>query len=171
VTRRMVDSTNVHNIPLDVDIAGVYRNGSGAADPAVVARRFPQDKYVTVWIDVLGTAADSCQIVDVEPGNVRAEHAPRWIKARRAAVHTSLPTVYCDRTRHPEVVQACEAEGLKAGQHYQFWIATLDGSTKMNGVELDTIPGVVAVQVEGGQSAAFDRSVVYNDRWHPSPQP
>ena len=65
---------------------------------------------------------------------------------------------------------ASEVSTRKAsGRDYDLWISTLDGSEDFQGKPLAHIPGVVAVQVEGGPSAAWDRSVVYDDRWHPLP--
>ena len=56
---------------------------------------------------------------------------------------------------------------LPRGKYVILWIATLDGSEVMNGQRLRAVPGVVAVQVEGGEHALFDRSVVCDPRWHP----
>jgi hypothetical protein len=163
----MGDSTVVANIPLTVQLVGVYRNGSYAADQATVAARFPANRYVIVWIDVDGSHAGSAQVLDVEIGDASPQSAPGWIKARRAAVHTSLPTIYCNRSTLPSVLAACTAQELTAGEHYQLWISTLDGTETWNGHQLRTVPGVVAVQVEGGMTAAWDRSIVYNPHWHP----
>jgi hypothetical protein len=170
--RTMGDAWSLENIPLTwngrpLDIVAVYRNGGGAADPAKLNQRFPATRYVHVWIDALGTAPDSCQVADVEKGDISPENAPGWVKRRRALVHTSLPAVYCDRSTLLAVQGYCAAEGLKSGRDYQLWISTLDGSEDYNGKPLKAIPGVVAVQVEGGVSAAWDRSVVYDDHWHP----
>jgi hypothetical protein len=166
--RTMGDAVDPADIPLTVDIVGVYRNGLFAADPAKVAARFPAAKYVTVWIDVNGTCPHSAQVLDVEEGDAGPAQAPGWVKARRAVVHTSLPTLYCDRAVLPDVQRECAAAGLKSGRDYQLWPSTLDGSeTDLRGRPLRDIPGVVAVQVEGGPAAAWDRSVVYYDNWHP----
>jgi hypothetical protein len=164
--RIMGDATTLANIPLTVAIVGVYRNGRYMADPNALNQRFPLSRYVHVWIDVDGSCPGSAQVLDVERFDATPEQAPAWVKARRKVVHTSLPTLYCDRSTLPAVLAECAAEGLIAGEHYQLWIATLDNSTEWNGRELRTIPGVVAVQLEtvGG---AWDRSVVYEPRWHP----
>ena len=170
--RTMGDSTTLANIPLryngrPLDIAAVYGTGLYTAKAADVAARFPSRNYVVVWIDALGTAPQSCQVLDVEPGCATAGRAPGWVKERRAVVHTSLPTVYCDRDDLPHVLANCTAEGLTAGEHYQLWISTLDGTETWNGRHLSAVPGVVACQVEGGPAASWDRSVVYDDAWHP----
>jgi hypothetical protein len=164
--RIMGDATTLASIPLTVSIVGVYRNGRYAADPAVVNQRFPLSRFVHVWIDVDASCPASAQVLDVEKFDATPEQAPGWVKARRKAVHTSLPTVYCNRSTLPAVLAECAAEGLIAAEHYQLWIATLDNGESWNGRELRTIPGVVAVQLEtvGG---AWDRSVVYEPRWHP----
>lgn len=167
MTRTMGDGVVLANIPQTVDIVAVYRNGLWRADPAAVAKRFPPKAIVTVWIDVNGTAPGSCQVLDVEKGDAGPNQAPGWIKARRAAVHTSLPTVYCNRSTLPDVEAACSAAGLLAGRDYQLWISTLDGTETMNGKALKSVPGVVACQLAGGMTAKWDRSVVYDDAWHP----
>lgn len=167
--RTMGDAVTLANIPLSVDIAAVYRNGLFAADPAQLNQRFPATRYVHVWIDVNGSCPESAQVLDIEAGDAGPNQAPGWVKARRAVVHTSLPTLYCDRAELLAVQAACAAEGLKSGRDYDLWISTLDGSEDFQGKPLAHIPGVVAVQVEGGPSAAWDRSVVYDDRWHPLP--
>jgi hypothetical protein len=167
----MGDSTRLESIPLSVQIAAVYRNGLYAARPADVAGRFPASRYVVVWIDVNGSAPESCQILDVERYDASPEQAPGWIRRRRALVHTSLPTVYCDRSTLTAVQLHCGAAGLKSGTDYQLWISTLDGTTTLDGTPsgrpLLSIPGVVAIQLHGGPSAPWDQSTVYNDRWHP----
>lgn len=164
--RIMGDAVTLASIPTTVSIVGVYRNGRYAADPNAVNQRFPLSKYVHVWIDIDASCPASAQVLDVEKYDATPEQAPAWVKARRKVVHTSLPTLYCNRDTLPSVLAECAAEGLIAGEHYQLWIATLDGTTKWNQRELSTIPGVVAVQLEtvGG---AWDRSVVYDPRWHP----
>lgn len=168
MTRTMGDSARgPAAIPQTVDIVALYRNGRFPADPALAARRFPAKAVVTVWIDVNGTAPKTCQVLDVEKGDASPSAAPAWIRARRAAVHTSLPTIYCDRSTYPDVVKACSAAGLLPGAHYQFWISTLDGTETMKGVPLARTLGVVACQFKGGMTAAWDESVVYDPDWHP----
>lgn len=156
----MGDSVTVANIPLNVQIAAVYENGLWPADPLAVARRFPATKYVTVWIDVNGSAAAHCQILDVEKGDATTAQAPGWIRARRAVVHTSLPTIYCNRSTYSGLVRTCAVGGLVAGRDYELWVSTLDG-TRFTG------QGVVACQYQGGATAKYDLSEVYYDKWHP----
>lgn len=165
--RTMGDAVAWMNIPRTADIIAVYRNGNWPAKPEDVNAYFPLTKYVHVWIDVNGSCPESAQVLDVEKGDATPQQAPGWIQARRKVVHTSLPTVYCDRSNLIGVQAECAAAGLKSGRDYQLWISTLDGSEDFQGKPLRSIPGVVAVQVEGGPTAKWDRSVVYDDRWHP----
>jgi hypothetical protein len=169
MTRTMGDSTNYKNIPLDVNIVGVYGNGLYAAEPADVAARFPPNKYVTVWFDVLGNAPGKCQILDVESGDATPARAPGWVKERRGLVKTSLPTLYCNRTTLPVLIYNCALSNLYAAADYQLIVSTLDGTELINGRPLHTVPGVVACQDFGGITAKFDQSIVYDDRWHPLP--
>lgn len=168
MSRLMGDSVRVANIPLNVQMVGVYENGEYAADPLVVARRFPASKYVTVWFDVNGEAPEHCQILDVENGNATVGRAPGWVRERRAVVHTSLPTLYCDRSTMSGLIRTCAVGGLVAARDYQLGISTLDGTeTDLEGRPLSSIPGVVFCQFQGGIKAPYDLSRVYNDRWHP----
>lgn len=165
--RVMGDSTNLLKIPTTVDMVAVYRNGDWPADPAVVAARFPPKRKVAVWIDVTGADASSCQILDVESGDAPVAAAPGWIRRRAAAVHSSLPTIYCNRSTYPNLIVACQHSGLQAGKHYQLGISTLDGTQSMNGRLLMTYAGVVFCQYHGGVTAPYDLSAVYDDKWHP----
>jgi hypothetical protein len=170
--RVMGDSTVVARIPQrwngrPLDIAAVYGTGLYTARAADVAARFPAAHYVTVWIDAIGTAPQACQVLDVERYDATPQHAPGWIRKRASLVHTSLPTVYCNRSTLPDVEASCSAAGLHPGKHYQLWISTLDGTETYQGRHLSAVPGVVACQLEGGPGATWDRSVVYDDRWHP----
>lgn len=167
--RKMGDSSHIDSIPLDVNIAALYFNGDYAVSQAVAAQRFPAGKYVTVWIDVFGNAPQHAQVLDVEKGAASTAAAPAWIRARRAAVHSSLPTIYCNRSTMPALIRTCAIGGLTPAEDYQLWIATLDGTEKIAGVALRSITGVVACQYQGGQKAAFDLSNVYDPKWHPMP--
>lgn len=167
MTRTMGDSVNLAAIPLTVDMVGVYCNGDFAVDPALVARRFPPAKYVIVWYDVFGNAPDRAQILDVENGAASTARAPGWVRARRSVVHTSLPTLYCNRSTMTTLIRTCSVSGLVAGRDYQLGISTLDGTEDFNGVPLKSIPGVVFCQLKGGPTAPYDLSKVYDDKWHP----
>lgn len=161
MTRIMGDSAQWKNIPKTVNLAALYRNGLYAVQPVEAKAWFPSTVGI-LWIDVLGNMPESCQILDVEKWDATPDQAPGWIKARRAVVHTSLPTIYCDRSTRPAVITDCAAAGLEAAVHYEFWISTLDG-TEFHA------PGVVACQDHGGPTAPWDSSKVYDDRWHPYP--
>lgn len=167
MTRIMGDAVNFAAIPKSVNMVAVYRNGLYAADPAAVAKLFPPSKYVTVWIDALGNAPESCQVADVEMGDLDPKEFPGWAKKRAELVHTSLPTGYCDRSTYSALTSYCKAAALIAGTHYQLWISTLDGTETMNGKGLWTYPGVIGCQKSGGPKAAYDMSVIYDDKWHP----
>lgn len=160
----MGDSAQWKNIPKTVNLAALYRNGLYAVNPADAAAWFGP-KVGLLWIDVDGSQPGSCQILDVEKWDATPDQAPGWIKRRRAVVHTSLPTIYCDRstlTENGGVIDSCQEAGLVAGRDYQLWISTLDGTSVFG-------PGIVASQYHGGPSAPFDLSTVYDDRWHPFP--
>lgn len=168
MTRKMGDAWEYSLIPLAVDMVALYCNGQAAASAGVAAKRFPASKYVTIWVDIFGTAPDKAQVLDVENGAASAATAPGWIRNRRALVHTSLPTLYCNRSTLPGLKRTCSVGGLVAGRDYQLWISTLDNTQHLaDGTPLNTVPGVVACQYQGGMEAPYDLSVVYDDRWHP----
>jgi hypothetical protein len=167
VTRKMYDAAVPGNIPASAPMIAVYFNGAWPATPAELADRFDPRKTVTVWIDVIGDAPLHAQVLDVERMDAPAARAPGWIKERAAAVHTSLPTVYCNRSTLPSVTAVCRNAGLAAGKHYQLWISCLDGQEAADRAQLASVAGVVAAQYQGGPTAPYDISDVYDDRWHP----
>lgn len=163
MTRIMYDSTSVADIPLTTDLAAAYGNGV-FADVAGLNARFP-DRSKHVLIDVNGSDALFCDVLDVEYGNATPAQARPWIQQRLAAGRRA--TVYCNRDTIPAVWAAC------AGLSYNLWIATLDGTTTWNGRELSSVAGVVAVQYQGQAQTGIhaDKSLVYDDSWPAVRQP
>lgn len=165
--RKMYDAEDWTKLPANAEMIAVYFNGRGAVTPAQVATRFDPRKTVTLYIDVNGTAAAHAQVLDVEQLDVPAAHSAAWVKQRAALVHTSLPTIYCNRSTLPAVTTVCRNAGLFAGKHYQLWISCLDDQEAADRAQLANVAGVVAAQYHGGPNAAYDISDVYDDRWHP----
>lgn len=166
MTRIMRDSTTAADIPAaGADIIAGYGNGRYAWSKEDWAR-FPHAQHAR--IDVNGSDADGCSILDVETGDATPAQAPGWIR-RRHALHGGRATVYCNRATMPAVVQHCKADGLVLGADWVLWVATGDGTKT-----LPDMHGVVAVQdrwqnLTGGH---WDESIVYDDHWHaPAPKP
>ena len=165
MTRIMRDSTTAADIPLHgLGLAAGYGNGIykwSAADWA----RFPGIPHV--GIDVNGSDAAGCGVLDVEKGDATPDHAPAWVRARLALKPAYPPIIYCNRSTLTPVFNALNAAGLHVVRDFRLWIATLDGVTK-------TVPdmtGVTAVQYAGQQQTGghYDESIVYDDTWHAQP--
>jgi hypothetical protein len=157
--RYMYDSTTVGSLPSNAKMVAVYANGRFFAKPADVQSQCPAAEVV--WIDVNGSDPGA-YVLDVENGDATAGQCYRWIKG--GSHNGRKPTIYCSRDTIEAVWAAVSAAG---GADYALWVATLDGTTKWNGRELSTVPGVVAVQVQGAAALGFnaDLSYVYDSTW------
>lgn len=166
-TRTMYDSVNVDGIPADGQLVAVYGNGRYKADPSAVTARFPADRYVTLWIDVTGANADTCQILDVETGDASPDTAAMWVQSYRVLHKNQLGTIYCNASTKDSVLSACQRAGQFAGRDYYLWIASWGASdTELNALRSES--GVVAVQ--NVNSDNYDQSVVFDAKWHPQPE-
>lgn len=170
MTRIAGDSTTVADIPLDVDIAAVYFDGSYATTIINAESRFPGDKYGLALIDVTGQHPLETSVLDVENGDATPAMAASWIDTRRRHGDETLAVIYCNRSTVDAVDAACSADGFKRGVHYGLWIATLDGTE----VEHHEGDGIVACQRDSATQTGghWDRSLVYDDNiWRPATPP
>jgi hypothetical protein len=173
VARIMGDSTNLAHIPLTVQIAAYYDDGSlGVATPAQVEQRFPHAKYGWCVIDVNGSTP-AADVRDWETGD-KAGSLEQWVIDHNAAAGKKNAVVYCNRSTIPEVRQLTGSQIL--GTDYWLWVATLDGTVFGPG----QYPHVIANQVKGAQLTGgdWDMSVVYDDTFFlplakpkPAPKP
>jgi len=112
---------------------------------------------------------------DSEPGDMNPASAAMWASGERAAGH--WPVIYCDRSDKPHVIAACTTRQLRLSKDYGLWVATLDGGfADLDGTDLRTQPGVVAVQYEAAAAAGgdYDVSLVVSPAWRaaaPVPAP
>jgi hypothetical protein len=161
--RYMYDSTILQDIPHSAQLVGVYGNGRYAVNISELNELFP-DHSTHVLIDVSGTDAEFCDVLDVESGDATPEMCPAWIRQRLSAGRHA--TIYCARDTIPAIRATC------TGLDYLLWVATLDGTTTYDGTELSTLPGVVAVQYEGILQTGInaDKSVVYDEYWPLKPK-
>ena len=117
-------------------------------------------------IDCYGTVPKKAEILDVEPGCTPGVHAAvTWVKKRKAAFPGAYPPIiYCNRDKLTPLRHAMNAAGLRLVKDFRLWIATLDGTKR-----LDDMTGVTAVQYadEGITGGHYDESIVYDDDWHP----
>lgn len=181
MTRIMRDSTVLGDIPIQgTELVAGYVNGSGTATEADFAR-FRGIPHV--HIDVFGTAPEAAGVLDFEQGNpTTPEGCAVWAKRRRAALPGHYPAViYCDRSHLTPLFNAMNAAGLQIVKDFRLWIATLDGTERV-----DDMTGVTAVQYKRARKQApdgsfveppsdsvttghFDESIVYDDNWHSDP--
>jgi len=166
MTRLMRDSTNLNDIPIDgTDLVAGYVNGNFKASKEDFAR-FHGIPHVHV--DVLGTDPQDAGVLDFESGNPRAPDACAiWAKQRRAALPGHYPPViYCTRSHLTQLFNAMNAAGLEIVKDFRLWMATLDGTKRV-----DDMTGVTAVQFAGQTMTGghYNESIVYDDEWHRTP--
>ena len=146
-TGTMYDSTDPAEIPPGAQVAALYRNGRFAATPAQ-ARRFP----VVLWIDVLGTAPESCSILDIETGDATPDTVLSWVPARLGSHTGAHCRLYCNLSTWPAVRQAVASiTGITADERasIMYWIANPTGTPHL-------VPGSDATQYLFG--LGFDES-------------
>ena len=158
-TRTMYDSVTPAAIPVDAEMVAGYVNGHYEWRPQDWDR-FP--KAVKVHITIM--AVNEAGVLDIETGDASPQQAPGWVKARQQS-GLKRPTLYVNRSNAETVIAECTKAGLKPGEHYWLWLATLDGT------KTTTLPGVVAIQDKGAAMLGFnaDSSVVFDPTWHPTP--
>lgn len=162
MTRIAGDSTTLTDIPLSVDVAITYANGTYAVNHAALEARFPHARYGWALIDVNGTAPGA-QVRDWETGD-KAGSLEQWVIDHNKAAGRKDAVVYCNRSTIPEVRQLTGSQVL--GRDYFLWVATLDGSEFTPAM----LPGVIACQRDGQAQTGghWDRSVVYDSSfWLP----
>jgi hypothetical protein len=137
-----------------------------------------------VVVTVLGSKAPNVNAWDAEAGDLTDPQAAADIVT--AANAGEYPVIYTNRSNKAAVISAAASHGLVRGHgvlgnvgRYGLWVATLDGSfTDLDGSDLRTQPGVVAVQHLGagtnvaGQGVTrsggpFDVSLVVDALWLP----
>ena len=170
MTRTGRDSTTPADIPLaGTQLAMGYGNGLYTWTDTDWDR-FPGVPHV--YIDVNGTDAHRCGVLDVETGDATVATAVTWAEERlklgHAYPHAYPPVIYCNRATLPALHSAMAAAGLRLGVDFRLWVATLDGTRT-----LPDMTGVAAVQDKGESLTGghYDESVVYDDEWHAPPPP
>src|SRR6266567_1191459 len=130
---------------------------------------------VGITVTGKGAAAGRARAADAEPGDMNPASAAMWASGERAAGR--WPVIYCDRSDKPHVIAACTGRQLRLSKDYGLWVATLDGGfADLDGTDLRTQPGVVAVQYEAAAAAGgdYDVSLVVSSAWRaakPAPAP
>jgi hypothetical protein len=153
----MGDSTTMEDIPLSVQIAGVYIDGQyGVETQAQLEHRFPHARYGHVFVDVNGSRPDA-DARDWETGD-KSGDLEDWVKRHNAHTGKKDAVIYCNRSTIPEVRQLTKSQLL--GVDYWLWVATLDGEEYRG-------PGVMGCQKDGEKQTGghWDRSLIYDDRF------
>jgi hypothetical protein len=166
MTRIMGDSAQYLNIPLNIEVAATYVNGSGAVSEAKVQQRFPRAKYGWARIDVLGSDP-AAGVRDWETGD-KGGSLEQWVIDHNHASGKRDAVVYCNRSTIPEVRQLTGTQVL--GTDYFLWVATLDGTVYGPA----QYPHVIACQVKGAQLTGgdWDMSIVFDGSfWLPVAPP
>ena len=166
MTRVARDSTTAADIPTTgLHMVMGYGNGLFTWTDADWDR-FPGIPHV--YIDVNGTDAHGCGVLDVEIGDATVATAVAWAKERLALGHVYPPVIYCNRSTLTALFDAMNAAGLTVVKHFKLWVATLDGTRT-----LPDMTGVAAVQDKGESLTGghYDESIVYDDTWHPATPP
>jgi len=153
----MGDSTTMEDIPMSVQIVGVYVNGYyGVVTPAQLEKRFPHTHYGHVFVDVNGSRPDA-EARDWETLD-KSGDLEQWVIQHNAHTGKKDAVIYCNSSTISEVRQLTKSQRL--GVDYWLWVATLDGSEH-------TGPGIMACQRDGERQTGghWDRSIVYDDRF------
>lgn len=148
------------------DIYATYGDGLYEVDNAAFVKRFGGTAS-RVLIDVTGAHADTCTVLDYEPGDANQATAIEWVQSFRK-LHGYAGTVYLTRDEFVSFVPAAAAAGQIVGKDYMVWLAA----------PADTAPaeapatGIVAVQWKmDAENSLYDESVVFDEGWHANPKP
>lgn len=142
----MFDSTTPELIPGWARLRALYLNGKFGQRADFGRGR--------IFIDVLGNAPHSAEVLDVESGDASPAAVLPWLQARSAF---ETGTIYCNESKLPAVQDAA------AGHPFDLWLATLDGLIPQH-----SGPGrLVAVQAYGSKimGCNLDMSVVVDPEW------
>jgi hypothetical protein len=159
MTRIMGDSVTVRNIPLSVQLAAGYDDGTFDNANALAAR-FPH--IPNVLIDVNG-GIPAAAVRDWETGD-KSGNLETWVENHNLRTGKHDAVVYCNRSTVTEVRQLTGSQIL--GQDYWLWVATLDGTLVTPAMQ----PGLVACQ-DKSEAGLWDESVVFADWWFAPPTP
>ena len=140
---RFYDSANPENIPSGV-YAAVCIDGDFAWDQEDIDRMAYVFRYV---VHPTVAKARLARGVDIENGNATVQSAMPMLVARHHEFGDA--TAYCSRATLPELRAAVKRAGIVVYE----WVATLDGTTEVD--------GAWAVQVQGGIKAPFDVSILH----------
>jgi len=158
--RKMYDSVNIENLPLDGDVYAGYVGGNWPTYEPLM-KKFPHKPVVSIAVQ----ANQDAQVLDIESGDATPEQAAAWV-ARQRKLGRKRPTIYTSYSMMGNVLN--ELAKAKV-ERPDFWIADWTGASH-------AVPGAVAVQ--WASNDRFDETVITDPNWpsvagdpHPAPQP
>lgn len=131
-TLYMYDAVNPDNIPADAQVVAGYVDGRYNDFQAMVAK-FPNALHVPITV----FGAPDVRVCDCETGDLTPDQAAAWAKSEVNAGRR--PTIYCNISTQPAVVNSLAAQGLQFGRDVDWWAAHYTGTPHLE-------PGSVATQ-------------------------
>jgi len=146
--RKMFDSVNVENLPVNPD--NLYAGYVGGLYPTFtqILHRFPKARVVSIAIN----ATEDAQVLDVETGDATPADVPGWLNRMRAQKRHNV-TVYTSRSNIDAVLAACDAAKVA---HPLIWAADWTGAPH-------AVTGAVAVQYLS--NAYIDETCITDAFW------
>ena len=157
--RTMIDTDRPLDLTAGADLIATYADLASAA----VTTHLATLCHRVLFIDRgLGDPGGIASVYDCETGANDAAGFHAWL-VRKHAAHVPHPTGYCDRSN----LAALHAGA--AGQAYDLWVATLDGTAHIAGYSPGH--GPAAIQCLSAAMLGFhaDGSLVFHDGWHRTP--
>lgn len=159
--RVMMDSSELSEVRDDVPLFATYSDL--VPDLARLEAEHPHTTILLIDRG-LGDPSGLASIADVETGALKISDYAGWLDRKHAAGVPYL-TGYCDRANLAALDQAAGSR-----QHYR-WVATLDGTCHIDGLEPLRSPAAVQILGAAAVGVNCDLSLVYDDTWHPVPEP
>lgn len=140
--------------PASATTVALYANGIYAYPPNLVRPEWSR----VLWIDVLGTAAGSASVLDIEWGDVPPDDGAAitaWCEARVKAFPKTLLRLYCNMSSWPAVKATVRGMPPDLKDRVRYWIADYTGEPHL-------VHGSAATQYVSGQE--WDTSM-YGPAW------
>lgn len=117
----MYDSVDVSTVPPEARAVAGYVDGNYRSFTPLVRRFYPHAHCISITV----TGNNPAEVVDVETGDVRPQHAPGWVKRMLERGHWK-PCIYASLSIMPEVKHYLDQVGLRRDQ-YRLWCADWTG--------------------------------------------
>jgi hypothetical protein len=149
------DAVHPQNIPRDAEMIFPYIAPSEFAWSQAAIDAFPHAAVARITVHGASPDWHHASIIDVERSAFDAAQARGFVVARND-FRPGTATVYCSLSRVPEIQYTLK------GHLFNLWVADWDYKTDppLN------LPNLVAKQFM--HTPGYDKSVVYDPRWHPA---